>query len=218
MKIQKPELLKTILLDLPLINIIGNSWRYGRKLLRGMANEGMYETLSYESTLELLDSKGKRARFSKRKRVRYLQDNIIAYQDYAWGDGEILLNYRCTPGVAVDRYRLGYKTFVLISLQEVKNKGEVDEFNIDWDIKNGFIKDIGFWETDITHRTRQIKAQVIFPKGRIPKQLVIVESNWCRTTPLRSECTQTLPDGRVKVTWYKKNPRLYEHYLLKWRW
>jgi hypothetical protein len=32
-----------------------------------------------------------------------MQDNVIAYQDQAWGDGEILLNYRCTPGTPVDR-------------------------------------------------------------------------------------------------------------------
>ena len=47
--------------------------------------------------------------FSKRQRVRYLQNNIIAYQDQAWGDGEMLVNYRCSPGVPVDRYKLGHK-------------------------------------------------------------------------------------------------------------
>jgi len=31
--------------------------------------------------------------------VRYLQDNVIAYRDQAWGDGEILVDYRCTPGI-----------------------------------------------------------------------------------------------------------------------
>ena len=40
--------------------------------------------------------------------MRYLQDNIIAYHDQTWDDGDILLDYRCTPGTAVDRYRLGY--------------------------------------------------------------------------------------------------------------
>ncbi len=41
--------------------------------------------LEYESTLELLDRKGEKAIFKKRQKVRYLQDNIIAYQDQAWG-------------------------------------------------------------------------------------------------------------------------------------
>ena len=55
----------------------------------------MYDVLEYESTLELKDRGGKRATFQKREKVRYRQDNIIAYQNQAWGDGEVLLNYRC---------------------------------------------------------------------------------------------------------------------------
>ncbi|MGD8998575.1 MAG: hypothetical protein PVH80_10740, partial [Anaerolineae bacterium] len=60
--------------------------------------------------------------------------SLVAYLAEAWGDGEILLNYRCTPGAPVDRYRSGYKTTILISRRQVKNKGDVDEFNIEWGI------------------------------------------------------------------------------------
>jgi hypothetical protein len=56
-----------------------------------------------------------RQRLSGIQRVCYLQDSVIAYQDQAWGAGEILLNHRCTPGTPVDRYRSGYKTYILIS-------------------------------------------------------------------------------------------------------
>jgi hypothetical protein len=52
--------------------------------MAGPADEGMYEVLEYESTLELLDRQGKRARFGKRQKVRYLQNNIITYQDQGW--------------------------------------------------------------------------------------------------------------------------------------
>ena len=67
-------------------------WKIGKKVMRGMANEGIYETLEYESTLEIQNRKGTKAIFNKRKKIRYLQDNISAYQDYGWGDGKILLN------------------------------------------------------------------------------------------------------------------------------
>ena len=70
--------------------------------------------LKYESTLEFLDPEGTKVIFRKREMVRYLQDNIIAYQDQAWGDGQILVNYYCTPGTRVDSYRLGYKWYKLI--------------------------------------------------------------------------------------------------------
>jgi hypothetical protein len=111
----------------------GNLLQAGKKAITGlwnrMRNQGLYEVLVYESTLELLDTRGEKARFKKRQRVKFLQDHIIAYQDQAWGDGEFLLNYRCIPGVPVDRYRIGHKTIILISLREVKQRGSVDEFN-----------------------------------------------------------------------------------------
>ena len=65
--------------------------------MQGRSYAGMYEVLEYESTLELKDRGGKRAAFKKREKVRCLQDNVIAYQNQAWGDGEILVNCRCTP-------------------------------------------------------------------------------------------------------------------------
>ncbi len=107
----------SLILNLPWPEMLAETWKYGRKLLRGLSHEGMYAALEKDVTLELLNQQGTKARFKKRLKVRYLQDNITAHQDYAWGDGKILRYYRCTPGKPVDRYRLGYKTYVLISLR-----------------------------------------------------------------------------------------------------
>jgi hypothetical protein len=121
-----------VLLRLPWAAVLEDALKALRRLIEGRSYKGLYEVLEYESTLELKDREGKTATFKKREKVRYLQNNVIAYQDQAWGDGEILLNYRCTPGTPVDRYRSGYKTYTLISRREVKDKGDVDEFNIRW--------------------------------------------------------------------------------------
>jgi hypothetical protein len=125
---------------LPWLEILVQAWKFGRKIMRGLADEGIYEALEYETTLELQDRRGENALLRKREKVRYLQNNIIAFQDQAWADGEILINYRCTPGVPVDRYRPGRQTYILISLRDVKNRGEVDEFNIQWGIRHGFTR------------------------------------------------------------------------------
>ena len=122
--------------------MLGDVGKIVRKVVQGWSYKGMYEVLEYEATLELEDPEGKRATFKKREKVRYLQDNVIAYQDQAWGDGEILVDYRCSPGTAVDRYRSGYKTYILISRREVKNKGNADEFNVEWGIRQGFLRHI----------------------------------------------------------------------------
>ncbi len=186
-----------VLLDLPWIDILTYVWKIGRKVIRGMANEGVYETLEYESTLEINNSKGTNATFSKRKKIRYLQDNIIAYQDYGWGDGEILLNYRSNRGKAVDRYRSGYKTYILLSLREVKGRGDVDEFNIQWNIRNGFLTKDGYWASDISQRTQQMRINIIFPKSRPPLKTFIEESNRKRTQILGADSEET--DCRMGV-------------------
>jgi hypothetical protein len=71
------------------LDVLGDVGRIIRRTVQGRSYRGLYEVLEYEATLELEDQGGKRATFKKREKVRYLQDNIIAYQDQAWGDGEI---------------------------------------------------------------------------------------------------------------------------------
>jgi len=117
-----------LLSGLPWLNVLGEAWKILRKVMQDRPYRGMYEVLEYKSTLELKDRGGKRATFKKREKVRYLQDNVIAYQDQAWGDGEILVNYRCTPGTPVDRHRSGHKTYILVSRREVKNRRDADCF------------------------------------------------------------------------------------------
>lgn len=97
--------LVTLFLTLPWLDILAETYKLLRTLWRGLADEGKYEVLEHESTLELLDRQGKRARFQKRQKVRYLQNHIIAYQDQGWSDGQSLLGYQCSPGVVVDQYR-----------------------------------------------------------------------------------------------------------------
>ncbi|MBU1683700.1 hypothetical protein KJ742_07205 [Patescibacteria group bacterium] len=204
--------------DLPWVKKIGQIWSVINKWLHNRSNVGMYEVLDYESILELKDCKGKNAIQKKHEKVQYLQDNIIAFQDQAWGDGKILEDYRCTPGIPVDSYHLGHKTYILISLQEVKNKGDIDHFNIEWNIKEGFLSKTGFWTTVISHRTKRISNKVIFPKSRPPRYVSIVEQNSQRTHLLGEAATLKLPDGRWLVSWERNQPRLYEQYILKWEW
>jgi len=210
--------LVTALLNSGLVAALAKLWRQWRRTASGLAEEGLYEVLEYETTLELLDRRGQNAMLRKRERVKYLQGGTIAFQDQAWGDGEILLDYRCSPGVPVDRYRPGHTTYILISLREVKSRGDVDEFNIEWGIRRGFLRNSELLETEISHRTRWIKAQVIFPPTRPPSRFAVVEDNTQRTQLLPENSLVQLPDGRWVVTWVKDRPRRFERFSLKWDW
>lgn len=190
----------------------------GWDLMKSRNPKGMYEVLEYEATLELKDIKGKKALVSKRERVRYLQDNVIAFQDQAWGDGKILQNYRCSPGVAIDMYRSGYKTIILISRREVKMRGDIDEFRIDWGIRQGFLKPTGFWAAEINHTTGNIKMRVIFPRTRPPVKAAVLEKNRQQTTSLGESNFLNLPGGKREIVWENSKPQLFEQYILSWEW
>jgi hypothetical protein len=189
-----------------------------RKIVKIFSKKGMYEVLDFQTKLTLHDPEGKRATLTKYEKVRFLQDNIIAYQDQAWGDGRILQNYRCSPGIPVDFYRTGYKTYVLISLRTLKNKGDVSEFNFQWKMKDCFLKPTGFWGTDICHSTDHVKVQAVFPKSKPPKKVEVIEKNRRRTKVLGLNCIQQLPNDKWSLTWEQSHPTLYEQYILKWSW
>ena len=210
--------LVAILFGLPWLEIAAELWKIGHKLWRGLANEGLYEVLEHEVTLELTDTKGKRALVHKRQKVRYLQNNIIAYQDQAWGDGQILVNYHCSPGYEADRYESGRKTNILISLRAVKERGDVDEFNIQWEQQNGYLRAIEEWSSEISHRTKWLKLQIVFPKTRPPQKVLVGEYLTRRTKSLSQENIRKLPDGRWMATWETNRPRLHEQYSLRWEW
>ena len=193
-------------------------WKFVPLLKDRFTRSGIYEVLEYETTLELHDPKGKKATVNKRQKVRYLQDHIIAYQDQAWGDGEILMDYKCSPGVPVDRYQFGHKTIILISLRKEKNKGSTDEFNIQWRMDSGFMKDVESWATVIQHKTKHLKVEIIFPANRPPTQVTLLDSKRRKTSNLGDNIKTQLPDGRWQVSWEKFKPKLYAEYILEWQW
>jgi len=210
--------LKLFLSGLPWLKIVKGAWKVIQMATQRQSYAGMYEVLEYESTLELKDRGGNQATFRKRERVRYLQDNVIAYQDQAWGDGETLVNYRCTPGTPVDRYRSGKKTFILISRREIKNKGDVDEFHIHGNLRRGFLRRVGYWETHVSHQTTRVTIKVIFPKTRSPQHMTLTEAKRQRSHSLGTNALVRLPDGRTQVTWTTTKPRVHENYILQWEW
>lgn len=201
-----------------LLPFLDGLFAWGKTWLQKIAKPGMYIVLNYETTLELLDVEGKNAVLSKIEEVKFLQNNIIAFQDQAWGDGEILLDYQCSPGKAVDFFRNGHKTLVLISLPYMKQKGEYTTFRISWKIKKGFLKPNGFWGTDIDHQTEKVKVNLIFPVLRPPKRVYVEEINTKKLKELDRDNIAKLPDGRWEISWEKQNPRIHEHYIMRWEW
>lgn len=181
-------------------------------------NTDMYEILDYEAELDLTDAKGKTAIFRKHQKVKFLQNNIIAFEDYVWGDGDVLVDYQCSPGVVVDRYQEGDRWNILISLRETKSKGDIAEFYIERKVQNGFLQDNEWLQTEVRRRTHRLKMNVIFPSQRRCQRATLQQRTRNRVTVLGPAHFHNLPDGRQLLSWGTDKVRPYDVYMLKWRW
>ena len=181
-------------------------------------NIGVYEILEYNSTLDLVDPKGKVAFFRRRQKVKFLQNNIMVFQDHAWGDGEIFADYKCSPGVVVDRYKEGDRWNILISLRETKSRGDITDFFIERTVKNGFLQANEWWQVEVWYKTQRLTLSLIFPKGRHCQRALLQTRSDNRSTILDQPQFHLLPDGRQLLRWEAINPAQAEVYTLRWQW
>src|ERR1035437_4563277 len=71
-----------------LLSIPGSSGQHDRP-----QHSQMYEILRYQQTLTLQDPEGKGAILERIEKVKFLQNNVIAIYDHAWGDGQLFMGY-----------------------------------------------------------------------------------------------------------------------------
>lgn len=205
-----------------LLSSIATNWRgiWARigRLLGRRPRPGLYEILDYDVTLDLPDPSGKTAIFRRRQKVRFLQDHVIAYQDEAWGDGDVMADYKCSPGVPVDHFQIGSRHMILISLRETKNRGDKVEFNIERTVRNGFTKDEEWLEAETRYPTRRLRVRIVFPEARPCLSAKLVERRRDRATILGEKYFEKQRDGRQVLGWSRKRPPLGESYTFSWRW
>jgi hypothetical protein len=179
--------------------------------------KGMYEMVAYDARLELLDGRGELATFSKRQRVRFLQDNIIAYQDYVWGHGRIS-DYASSRGRVADRYQEGDRWHVLLSLRETKNRGDVEEFHIQYTIHEGFGQNEEWWQVEIRNPTRRLQIAIVFPPERRCTRALLLQRSRQRSTRLDASHFSHLPDGRQILRWETEKVGGFDLYTIRWWW
>ena len=201
-----------------IIPILSDLYSWGRSTIQKLRKPGMYEVLEYKSTLVIMDRDGKVGKFQKLEKIRFLQDNIIAIQDQVWGFDKSITKYKCSPGKPVDFYQSGYKTFVIISLRELRSKNDEIDLNMQWELRGMPIGKIGTWETFINQFTNKLILEIVFPKDRPPIRMWVVEENRKRTIEIDKKSLSRLPDDRRKIIWEKRNPRLFETYTINWAW
>lgn len=201
-----------------ILGSIFDLWEYLEQLRDKIGYHGMYEILEYDARLEIMDPEGRDAVLTRHEVIRFLQDNVVAIHDHAWGDGEILAEYQCQPGRPVDIYQDGSKYNILISLRETKNRGDVIDLWIERVIKEGFTETTEWLETEIDHWAEHLKLSVVFPEERPCRRATLTQRSTDETVTLDGHHFSYLSDGRQILTWEKSRPKLHDRYTIKWRW
>ena len=201
-----------------IIPILSDLYSWGKSSIQRMRKPGMYEVLDYKSTLEIMDPRGMVAKFQKKEKVRFLQDNVIAIQDQLWGIKKNIYGYKCAPGLPVDYYESGHKTSVVISLRNIYSSKDELDLNMLWYLKGEPLGKVGSWGTHINKYTHKITLNIGFPAERPPINVWICEENKKRITELGKKSLTQLPDKRWNISWEKKNPEMFESYTMKWEW
>ena len=180
--------------------------------------DGLYTILAYESTLELLDGQGQRALARKHQQVRFLQNDITAFEDIVYGDGDIFAGYTIAPGEAVDCYRDGDRWHVLVSLRQTKNRGDVDDFYVERMVQDGFLREEEWWQIELRHPVQRLSLTVLFPRARHCRTASMNRRSRHQTSELGAEYWTVLPDGRQQLRWEAKEIEPLEIFTLRWTW
>lgn len=188
---------------------------------------GLYEVLEKESRWEFLDPDGKETTHHRRLKVRFIQNGVIAIADAAYGDGDLFAEYEVEPGKVVDIYRSGPRMNALISLREVKNRGDVEELRFRRKVVDGFRSAQEWIDIETDNVCQKLRVIVIFHKERrCQRATLTTETKKTSKVITRARVLNTedpkyflnLPDGRQQLTLYFPNPRTNVKYTVRWDW
>ncbi len=129
---------------------------------------GLYESISDDSEWDIHDASGTEAVLTRTRKLHFLQNGVFAIRDYAWGDGDVLADYQCSPGVRVDTYGAAGKKNIVISLRETKERGDTETYVITRRMRDMFPAESEWVATEIVLPTQSMAIIVRFPADRPP--------------------------------------------------
>lgn len=138
----------------------------GRRLLPEGIVRSPYEVLDYRATLRLLDARGLHASFTRRQRIRFIQNGVSAILDHAWGNGVLSAHYHNTAGLLEDSLRDGDLRHLVVGLRRRMARGDRLTFSVSRLAIAAFTQSDEWLQTTVDHPVQRIGCRVIFPKER----------------------------------------------------
>lgn len=197
----------------PRINaIIWSSPRLRQILLPESPLISSYEISDYDSTLILHDTDGTSATFSRRQKIRFLQNGVSAMLDHFWGDG-VVTYYHNEAGTLEDSFIDHERRHLVVRFRKAMRRGETLNFAVERKSLVGFTQDEEWLETIFDQRVAVFSQAIIFPKGRPCSRATLLTDTGKILLPVF-----TLPDGRAIVRFHLDNLQPRVPYTLIWNW
>lgn len=178
---------------------------------------GAYVVSKHISNWDIASPDGSVVIHHKTMSVRWLQ-TTVAIHDYVWGEGNLLDSYSCSPGEKVHEFRSGFRTYVVISMKEPRNRGDTDELRFERRITDGFLDSSEYVEVAVVEPTKRLEIGVTFPRDRTPTRSTGMRRRGGREKTIPLKEARFDRDGRQIVGLVPPRPRQGDEYLIRWDW
>ncbi len=191
-------------------------WKLMKPSLAGLLGApGLYEVVNYKAILELKDTDGHKAVYTKMERVRFLTDNVSTIYDYSWSDGQSFANHSVYPGRIIDRQSIGSRYKTMIALPTPKNKGDYLTLRVRRLVRDGLADKQCWLEAEVCHRTELMTLMVVLPRERSVNKAYLMAQQSQTVVPVRVTIDR---EGRQKLRHVVRSPKVGDRYTLQWHW
>ncbi len=168
-----------------------------------------YETIKFSGRLKVLDLDRTVAVFTRRQRVRFLEDGVSVLFDRIWGEGVLVGSY-LAPGLnMMEPIRTPTGYVLPLGLPRRFRKGETFEIVSYRRIVGAFCETRGYWETAMSKPTELIQITVVTPPGLAVRNPDIV-------APPRGDMDLSKKPNSLKFR--VARPAINGPYRLGWSW
>lgn len=168
-----------------------------------------YETIKYSGRLEILDAETRSARFIRRQRIRFLEDNVSVFMDRAWGDGVLFAGYAARGLRILEPIPTGKGYVIPLALPRRFAKGDVFDITTERRIVGAFYHPLAYWDTAMSAPTELVAIDIVVPPGADVRRPEIV-------APARGDMDAT--QHRRSLDFRVARPALNIPYKLAWSW
>jgi hypothetical protein len=185
------------------------------KLLRAQAPRFSYENTYLALTLDLRDSRGKRALITRKQSVRFLTEEAGVLTSPGWGDGSQLKDFHVAGAEWLGTRSDGPRKVVLLALSRRSSKDARFTVITRETALNSFLKATEYFEARVERPTTRLSLKVLFPKGRPPAEAYLSATGLDAPQKLP---VRLGPDGRASLSWSAAKLAPDATCSLRWSW